>query len=397
MTPTEFLASELFEHTGKVVTYQVVARRLDIPVADAKATIAAFLAANEPKLTANYVIAGTKSGHPTVKVVPQAVLEEEKASFEEVCETAVYSLHSTSGTFTLAEVGWCEAEQLKELPRDATKLVIKGPAKCLAVAETRGRVKTEAKKPIELGSSPVAKGGASTSASTSGTPANKDSTKDAKDSTKDASNTPKKTSTLSSMYVSRKRKADSPSATAKPASRPKLVYKSRKEEKREPRERVIVATHNEDEARDEAVDHEHKQKSKEQMAELANIFDNDDDFFSEDDKEAQEGKEEGKEGKEEKAVGKDDNEQPKEPAAEPTETTATKQDTPPDEPPLFEAEEPEEEVTQEVDEDGYIVRTKKPTKPAPKRSEPVKPRPKPATKAKGKGRQMDVASFFSKK
>ncbi|CAN3366707.1 hypothetical protein DICA4_F01266 [Diutina catenulata] len=389
MTPTEFLASELFEHTGKVVTYQVVARRLDIPVADAKATIAAFLAANEPKLTANYVIAGTKSGHPTVKVVPQAVLEEEKAQFEEVCETAVYSLHSTCGTFTLAEIGWCEAEQLKELPRDATKLVIKGPAKCLAVAETRGRVKTEAKKPIELGSSPVAKGGASTSASTSGTPATKESTKD-------ASNTPKKTSTLSSMYVSRKRKADSPSATAKPASRPKLVYKSRNEEKREPRERVIVATHNEDEARDEAVDHEHKQKSKEQMAELANIFDNDDDFFSEDDKEAQEGKEEGKEEKEEE---NDDNEQPKEPATEPTETPAAKQDTPPDEPPLFEPEEPEEEVTQEVDEDGYIVRTKKPTKPAPKRSEPVKPRPKPATKAKGKakGRQMDVASFFSKK
>ncbi|CAN3366376.1 hypothetical protein DICA2_F01222 [Diutina catenulata] len=396
MTPTEFLASELFEHTGKVVTYQVVARRLDITVADAKATIAAFLAANEPKLTANYVIAGTKSGHPTVKVVPQAVLEEEKAQFEEVCETAVYSLHSTSGTFTLAEVGWCEAEQLKELPRDATKLVIKGPAKCLAVAETRGRVKTEAKNPIELGSSPVAKGGASTSASISGTPATKDSIKDAKDSTKDASNTPKKTSTLSSMYVSRKRKADSPSATAKPASRPKLVYKSRKEEKREPRERVIVATHNEDEARDEAVDHEHKQKSKEQMAELANIFDNDDDFFSEDDKEAQEGKEEGKE---EKVEGKDDKEQSKEPATEPTETPAAKQDTPPDEPPLFEPEEPEEEVTQEVDEDGYIVRTKKPTKPAPKRSEPVKPRPKPATKAKGKakGRQMDVASFFSKK
>lgn len=389
MTPTEFLALELFEHTGKVVTYQVVARRLDIPVADAKATIAAFLAANEPKLTANYVIAGTKLGHPTVKVVPQAVLEEEKAQFEEVCETAVYSLHSTCGTFTLAEIGWCEAEQLKELPRDATKLVIKGPAKCLAVAETRGRVKTEAKKPIELGSSPVAKGGASTSASTSGTPATKESTKD-------ASNTPKKTLTLSLMYVSRKRKADSPLATAKPASRPKLVYKLRNEEKREPRERVIVATHNEDEARDEAVDHEHKQKLKEQMAELANIFDNDDDFFLEDDKEAQEGKEEGKEEKEEE---NDDNEQPKEPATEPTETPAAKQDTPPDEPPLFEPEEPEEEVTQEVDEDGYIVRTKKPTKPAPKRSEPVKPRPKPATKAKGKakGRQMDVASFFSKK
>ncbi|MCH0629074.1 hypothetical protein JNB11_03760 [Kocuria palustris] len=356
-----YLAEELLGK-GSLVTYQMVMDHLQTTPDEARKILESMHQKHPDKFHPKYVIYGSRQGKSFFKFIDHSKLDAGKAVFDKVAEVQLYSLH-LDGDFSANEVAYIEYQALMSSKRNLELLPIKGPPICQEVAQIARKLppKTE----------PTASRSPSVTSTT-------------KKDTKTEPAKPKSTLT----YTSRKRQAEKPAAEISPSSRPKLVYKSRKEEAKTPKERVIVSTDN---SKDEAAREKDSAKLQQQLADLQAIFDDDDDFLNEAaEAEQSDGEVESTKISEEVANDKMQIDEPNHEERTPEEATPQEQTPQP--------QEEDDGAEHTIDEDGYLVRTQKPKKPAPRVTKPTRVASKTATPTKGKGKkkQMDVASFFGK-
>lgn len=362
-----YLAEELLEK-GNLVTYQMVMDHLRISAPEARNVLTSMYQKHQDKFHPKYVVYGSRQGKRLFKFVDHGKLDAEKATFDGGANVQLYSLHLV-GEFGANEVAYVEYQALKLSKRDMELLPIKGPPQCQEVAQVTKKVSPKLE--------PTAARSRSVTLTTKPDPKKPEETK------------PKSTLT----YTSRKRQAEKPASEISPSTRPKLVYKSRKEEAKAPKERVIVST---DDSKAEAAREVDSAKLQQQLADLQAIFDDDDDFLNEVE-EMERNDEETPSPKISEDVAIDVHHPDKSTLESASEApTPSEEPTPEQQTPQPEAE--DDGVEHTIDEDGYLVRTQKPKRPAARITKPTRAPTKTAapTKGKGKKKQMDVASFFGK-
>lgn len=389
----EYLAGALETH---VVTYHTAARDLGVHVAAAKRLLAEYYAANRNTLSAQYIATGTRLGSPVVQLVEEADLAAQTELFD-VHTVHVYCLLLAKHLFSTTDMALEELRHPVERAKMAqyyAQGLIEGPDLSAVAAEPvkklqlpkKVQLPKRAAKP-DVRAEPAAK---------------KQATEQKPKLEYKLRKEKAKTPSLLSNYVSRKtEKSASPAPKPEKADKPDYQYKSRKQEKLQPKERVVMSTVGDDEEPEEAAAEKRPTET-----DLNALFM--DDFTDEDDNAAA--------AEEEQPVVVEHAEEPEEAAPKTANTvpqdsifrsmslnstSASHSNSPAPE------REPSPPAETTVDEDGYFT-TYKPKAEAPK-SAPAKDAPKEApkraapaakagkTKADGKKKQASLMSFFGKR
>ena len=413
----EYLASALESH---VVTYHTAARDLGIHVAKSKTMLLSYYLANKSRVTASFIATGTRKNGLVVRLFEtETDLTENCAlTFDTVHTVHVYCLLLIENSFLTAEIALEERKHQTDVSKLASYHalgLIKGPELKKGQLAARNPVSGSA-------SSPSIKEPARAYKSTdekSGTAAEA-SEKTEKPKLAYQSRKQQPTNSLLSNYVSRKGERNT-KANALPASKrplletPLFEYKSRKLEKLQPKERVVLSSVNvEDEPADEPMDEAPAAKPAKPAiteSELNNLFLDDD--FTDDDAKNGDGADDMEVDQPivvEHAEDENDDNIDSETQSMPTQTPLLPKDdvwksmlsNSPAPTPAAPEKKPESETT--VDEDGYFTLYKKPDpKPEPSKKparQPVKPAAraaKPTKKNDGKKKQASVMSFFQKR
>lgn len=342
----EYLSSTLLKRKTPV-TYHTLARELKIHQNNAKNVLHEFYTANGDKILASFIITGRNSSGSLIKLCKdENSMELNMQLFEKIHSIHIYSLqtkesHISNDNIVLEELKYkvdhANSDEYYKLG------MIRGPS--LVVVDSK------------LVSAKIPPTGTTKSAAAQADTATAASTK------------PLKSAGLTSGYVSRKASNDTRSsdrsktdsitnytsrkseATNKPSKRSLTAptsgyqYKSRKLEKQQPRERVVISNEGNDEDHSEEVIPE-KRENKKNLSDLNNLFI--DDFSDESDQEPN------KDEKEEPVIINEEEPtskgpEPKEP--EPKEPEATSKKTPTPAP----RTEPIKTEQDNVDEDGYLT------------------------------------------
>ncbi|KAG2735233.1 hypothetical protein G9P44_001447 [Scheffersomyces stipitis] len=383
----EYLASTLIKNE-QPVTYQSLSRELGVHVNHAKLVLSEFYEKNKDKLTASFVITGRNSNRTLIKLSRnEETLENDVAQFDRVTTIHIYCVHSKQVIFSNNEIAF---EELKHpIDSSKTEIYIKN-----------GLIKGPTVKEVEKSTLPIP---TPTKTSATRPPASVPTSTAAK---------PAKSAGITSSYVSRKQAANdkkvntlSNYTSRKEESKRKPVeqassgyqYKSRKLDTKTPKERVIVSNHGPDDDVEAEDDFVPTSKSASKKGDLEKLFE--DEFSDFEDDSVLDNAE---------PIAVDDNivneveklEVNDETASQTSpQITSRQQST---EPESLPEKEEEEEITQEVDEDGYIVTSKKArpsaVKPAAKRTfSPASSAAKKAKATSGKKTQTNLMSFFGKK
>lgn len=407
----EFLAGQTIQ-AKQPVTYRVLARELELHVDHAKRVLFEFYKANRDKLTASFIITGTNESGILIKL---SASEEDVASdskaFTTVNTVHIYCVHLKQKV-SEEEISAIELKysvDLTKVDEFVKRGLIEGPKLTIAALAPPIRKPTQSKATppsVKKETDKLPETKTPKSSLSSGYVSRKAT----------VTPTSKKQGGLLSMYTSRK--GEKPVYTSRKNEEKKkepsvYQYQSRKAEKDEPKERVVISSI------DDEVDEKERKAKESQMKELENLFV--DDFTDDDEESVQDVLP--KDAPEKKAEGT---------SAEEAATPITESETPiaetsaeeslapekvlekAEETPVAEAEEtPEEqpetksleqsEPTEEtvIDEDGFITTyRKKPPASAPrKRSAPVSSssakRGRPD--AKGSKKQASLMSFFQKR
>jgi DNA polymerase delta subunit 3 len=376
----DFISGKVFRD-NKIVTYSEVSKELSVPFSRAKKTVYEFYRANKSKLTASFIITGTKGGIKTVQfALNESIVDYEIEKFDNVTEVHIYGVSPLEFSYTVRDVVLNVLEKKVDYERlgDYYKQgMIQGPE--LVDAETTAG--SDIKPPSALANTKL------TTNTTKASPTTEKST-----------DTEKKTKTfntgLSSGYVSRKpQKPQQGNDISKfvkgkrPAEeeKPKYQYKSRKLEKKD---KVVMSEDHEDHEDDKEEEPGVVEMDAGTKSKLSAMFDDD---FSDDEPPKEEPKEEPE-------IVSEDVETPQA-VQDPVEET-----TDPAE--VGKSVEDEKEVAPEYDEDGYFIHKAKPKpktkgKPATKVVKPTssKPTTSKPTKSAGKGgnkKQSSLMNFFGK-
>lgn len=208
----EYLSSALETH---VVTYHSAARELNIHVSRSKEMLFAYYKANKGKLTASFIATGTRGSSTVVKLAKtEADLAELSASLDKINTVHVYGVSLAENSFSPAEIA---LEELQH-PTDHAKIdsyhelgLTKGPAlvvcgkRTVTVPVPKAEPKKVDKEPVKY-------------------QLRKEATKPS----------------MISNYVSRKGEKSIPAK--REAEKPAYQYKSRKIEKAQPKERVVISS-----------------------------------------------------------------------------------------------------------------------------------------------------------
>jgi DNA polymerase delta subunit 3 len=367
-TQVEYIALEVFKH-DKPVTYHSLSRALNIHVNEAKQVLNEFYRKNEGKLIASWIITGYKNDKLTVQLVSNEGLSETMEIFAKINTIHIYCIYLNTSKLSNFDISLHELNypsKLSDMDSYYKHGMIKGPE----------IIKIEPPLPQS-------------------TPLNKSPKKVSSVTPTAGEKLAKqvKSSGLTSGYVSRKnqKKAD-PIVPSKRLSLPAnsgYVYKSRKLQVNQPKERVIISNSNEDEVMDE-VD---VQKKSENTTDLEKLFESD---FS--DEEPRERELDEKDNVQEQEQENNRLESVDIEMEDVEESTESKSGSIPD---TIEEKEPEqepEEVVQTIDEDGYIITARKKTTAKPQPRKPTKQRPTLIPNKKdGKKKQASLMSFFGQK
>ncbi|ANZ73939.1 BA75_00928T0 [Komagataella pastoris] len=401
-----YLATKLYEEKLPV-TYRMLSRELSIDVRRSKEELAEFYKKNE-KLEVMYIVSGLKNGL-AIKLASKQDLETVKQGYEKVLSVACYSL-STSGVGA-QEVANMEGMRRNEWlsPELQRKLgIIEGPSDEEQPAEQIEQAEEQRPK-VDVVEKSAPKRSPEPKSAQSPKP------------TKKTENIP----AITSKYVSRKlenSKSSSslqktlPASKAKPKSKAAFTYVSRKE----PKESIVAGDIEDDNSfpLNEPPRKKTTEEINKERQELAAMFTDSDDEMQD----TQVIEEDSAPSKEDSLFVIDDDEDEggdqshaKEDAS-PTDQmdvdlasdfdTSIQEINPPvasNEPPQNKVEQPKEEITSYVDEDGFITtvrNTKISTdKPSNSKSSSSKPSPTVGT-VKGKSSkkaQSTLMSFFGKK
>lgn len=352
-TQVEYIALEVFMH-DKPVTYHTLSRALSIHVNVAKQVLSEFYAKNNAKLVASWIITGIKNDKLTIQLVSNDDLPETVKLFLKIHTVHIYCVYLNKLNLSKYDLALHELNyplKLSDLETYYKNGMIKGPK--VTLVEQPLQQSTPYRSPKKV---------TSAAASTAEKPARQI-----------------KSSGLTSGYVSRKnqKKQEPVIPTKRSTPTTGYVYKSRKVQDNQPKERVIIS-HSDDEVMED-VDSQKKSNT----TDLEKLFESD---FSDDEKDDKPAKQE--------TPGD----------VEMVDVEESIQDSLPEEPvSLPESlpdpiEEPEETV-QTVDEDGYITTARKKTTAKPEPRKATKPRPTltPANKKDGKKKQASLMSFFGQK
>lgn len=421
----EYIARQL---KTRAVTYRSAARDLSIHVNQAKLLLHLYYNAHRDNLTVSFVASGTKDDTRIIKLIqdPPSLDKKLSATFDKVDSVHVYC-------FTLAEHALSNTDiALEELshPVDISNLdhfydlgLIRGPDLKTSAAELKSRPRPserpslgrpEPKKESSVEAQPAKKQVTDT-----------DMKQEPKAELKYQSRKEKPKPSLLSNYVSRKGEKQQDSKTT-PAKRktaeqkPSYQYKSRKAEKSEPQERVVISSldNQEDEQEDEPAMPQQPPPPK--TSDLNSLFVDDMSDFSDEDDNA--GGAETKEAEEPIAVEQEENDEEEEEKSTKTSTPVpTRQHIPEDsalrsltKSPSAQADAEQNKKEQEdqekpetaYDDEGYMVTRKPASKPPAQSSSSSetksskasnKPKPKQTTKKnQGKMKQTSLMSFFGK-
>ncbi|KAK6454115.1 DNA polymerase subunit Cdc27 [Scheffersomyces xylosifermentans] len=388
----EYLATQIIKEE-KPVTLQSFSRELDVHVHHSKEVLLEYYQKNKDKVTASFIITGKSSKGIVVKLShSESDLEQDLANFTEIHTIHVYCLHLKKISLTNSELAF---EELKH-PVDASRReeyfkngLIKGPV-------------VKAVK-LQPGAQPIAKRDAPARTST-------------KAATPPVEAKPVKSAGLTSSYVSRKQNNDKgtgkvntlsnytsrkgeaktiPTKRASEESSTGYQYKSRKQDAKQPKERIIVSNSNDIEEDFEMEDEDSvpAKPIKSNSTDLEKLFD--DDNFSDIDVDEKEKTEEPATVIEEQSTKETKESEDVSSKAISEEPVQTITETA--------SEEPEEETIQEIDEDGYITTIKKsnappkPSRPAARAKPAAETKVAPKKKTDGKKKQSSLMNFFPKK
>ncbi|CAH2351315.1 hypothetical protein CLIB1423_03S03488 [[Candida] railenensis] len=404
----EYLTENLFQKQ-EAVTFHTLSRTLKIHHAQAKKALYEFYIAHKDKLSANFVVTGTNHGGSTsIKLCDENSVEEIlKEDSKGIHGIHIYSLtqkgisisdiqlavHERSfpvnyeNLADLYKKGLIQGPKLTVQDHSVQAPVIKRENVSLKKEPTPSDLKKSDSKPVSTGL-------------TSGYVSRKAGSAAAKK---------QPTADITSGYTSRKSEKTPPVRTTTtsptpPPTKAAYQYKSRKAEKNQPKERVVVSSH-QDEPED-LEDESSSKKTKANSEELQKLFEDDDSDFSDDTEDviknepivveqtADPAEAENNIESERTTIPESFNESEAEPNfKDSSESTESKQ-----------TEEEEPEVESYVDEDGYLVTVNKKKKsPAPvAKSHPVKRTASPSTSAsstkdtkKKKTGQSSLMSFFN--
>ncbi|CAK9438484.1 uncharacterized protein LODBEIA_P27080 [Lodderomyces beijingensis] len=413
----EYLANEVITNS-KSISYRAFSRSLSIPLVRAKTTLYEFYRKNKDTLSASFVICGVdQNGTKCVKYCQdEYMIDHSMRQFSEISTVHVYGVQKKDLMFTLNDIALEELKirsHLSKIAEYEKNGIIIGP-----------KISEAAVHDIPV-SSPIK----------TSTPVSRSS---GRDKTQDSKTSPKRNAGLSSSYVSRKqqnqpaakkgggglsytsRKTESVTPLkrsntepAKPAG--SYQYKSRKAEKTQPKERIIVGSHND--AMDVAEGDEDLQADTRPppTSNLDEMFDDDDDgeFEFSDDTKDEGGNDNDSDNEEKQESGAESHSAKEEEEEVKGEEQEQEQEDEQEEAQLFvedpdekEAggEQAEEEVVEEVDDEGYTVTKRKPrpvTRPnAAKRKAVNKVAPAKVANKSNDGKkktQSSLMSFFGKK
>ena len=406
VSEVEYLASEVILNS-KPVSYHKFSRQLSIPISQAKQTLYEYYTKNKEQVSASFVITGvTTDGVKTVKYSEnEENLKHDVGKFNSITTIHVFCVMKKDLSLTTNEIALEELKtksQLSKIEEYEKNGIIIGP-----------KIDTSSLKDI-----PVATPTQSATPPSIRRSDDKQKLQQVKSSGLSSSYVSRKQQSQQQtkpVYTSRKQEANTSQKRAhtEPAT-PSYQYKSRKLEKKQPKERIVMG--NLHKGNDEDIDDDDVEAKRKQAppptTDLEKLFDEDESFqFS--DEEVPEDKGETKPSDSSEAVGESQVEdQPEQEAnadAEPESNEADEQ--------LFVEEEGDEgdkgaesddmETVKEVDEDGYTVTRRKPksvTKPV-KKPAPAKRANTPAAASKvkkpnkdGKKKtQSSLMNFFGKR
>jgi DNA polymerase delta subunit 3 len=367
----DYIAQEVFKNE-KPVTYRTLSRGLGIHIDVAKQILNEFYTNNESKLHGTSIVTGIKSGKQTVQLIKNDTLVEEKQKYSEVANVHIYSINVNKFELTHQDLALQEQKVTVNFA-DAEKYykngMLKGPP--VETVDVPVFQSTPEPKTIDKGKTTSQTAPKSSVSNTSHTK-------------------PVKSAGLTSRYVSRKseqkdssKEIPSKRSSTKPSG---YVYKSRKLQSSQPKERVIIS-HDDDDQVMEDVEVANKLVN---TAELEKLFDSDfSDFEVDNSQPKAEGKHEkpGEIAQEERGaqpVHQDEDIEMEEPQPE---------ELQPKEP------QPEEPQTvQTIDDDGYITTARKKTVTKPEARKATRPTLKAKTApSDGKKKQTSLMNFFQKK
>ncbi|KAK6460916.1 DNA polymerase subunit Cdc27 [Scheffersomyces coipomensis] len=396
----EYLSSQLFEK-GKLVTYKTLSRALNVHINHSKLVLFEFYERNKSKLSAKLVITGKDNTGTLIKFIDdesEEVVKSHLNSFTvEINTIQVYSINPKD--LILDQSNHNEIiQQSREFPIDLANLdkyyhngLIKGPK---VVPVEQSTIKQNYIPPPT-------------------TNTNTTTTKSIK------KEEPKiKSSGLSSAYVSRKekpaarsntlsnytsRKAEN-AGTKRSSTEPSsggYQYKSRKVESKQPKERIIVSSHNDDDDDEDEDVEEVEEVDVEEVkpiksTQIQDLFANEEwSDFEEDAPAKDEPIVVEEEIVKKKPVEKAESDKDPQQQEQPNEANVEESQNAPEQP------QQEEDMTTEYDEDGYIItKKKKPiAKPAPSRNvkRMISPPPTTSKSKKSKdGKNQSILSFFGK-
>lgn len=366
----EYLSSTLLK-SRIPVTYHTLSRELKIHQNNAKHVLYEFYSANKEKIQASFIITGKNNqGHLIKLCNDESDLESSMKQFESIHSIHVYSLqareaHMSYDNVVLEELKYrVDHAHIEEYFKIG---MIKGPD--MVVVEAR-------LAPVQTGAAtnkltPASGSATSTSAPKSaGLSSGYVSRKASKDS-RPAERS--KTDTISN-YTSRKTEASSkPAKRSTTAPTSGYQYKSRKLEKQQPKERVIISNEEAPDNDEDKVLVEREQKKN--TSDLNNLFM--DDFSDDSDQDQMEVEKEEPIVIHEKEKEKEKEPEPPKPAPvdrAPVRSSPVRSSSKP---------EPAKKVTDSVDDDGYLTSFKS--------NNPVKNKPDK------KKTQSSLMNFFKPK
>lgn len=403
----EYLSDSIFQKQDPV-TFHTLSRKLKIHHAQAKRALYEFYTANRDKVSANFVVTGVDfEGNTKIKLCDDSTNDDKlKELFKHVHGVHVYCLKNKSVTISDAQLAVHE----RSFPVDYTSLaeyyksgLIQGPK--LTVKDNsvvRVPVANRSSTPVKKEPSPSDVKKSEPKLVSAGLTSGYVSRK----AGATAGKKQQPTADITSGYVSRKTEKTPPvlagTSPAPSSSKTGYQYKSRKAEKNQPKERVVVSSHQDEpeDLEDISVAKQKKAKSEE----LQKLFEDDDSDFSDDTEDVIKAepivvehpielhKEEGNPQEAEQTELVEPEKNHSEPESEPDHQASAPEQT-----------EAEPEVESYVDEDGYLVTVNKKKKSPVPSSRPVKrassPLPSTSSKDPKKKRtgQSSLMNFFQSK
>ena len=276
----EYLSSKLLKHNTPV-TYHTLARELKIHQNNAKNVLHEFYAANGDKILASFIITGKSQNGTLIKLCKdEGSLELDIELFKDIHTIHVYSLqtkesHMGNENIVLEELKY----RVDHMNKDEyyNHGMIRGPglvvvdAKLVQAKAPNTSVKSDAPADPTNGTPTKAPKSAGLTSGYVSRKANNDSRSSDRSKTDSITN-----------YTSRKSEAgNKPSKRSLTAPTSGYQYKSRKLEKQQPKERVVISNEGEQDHIEE--DLPEKRQDKKKLSDLNNLFI--DDFSDESDKE----------------------------------------------------------------------------------------------------------------